>query len=73
MADLAPGVTFGAFHPNAPGDIEAIVPPIAHWRTDEHRLFGDPAFIGWVAEQGVRLIGFRPIRDLYRSSLPPAV
>ena len=69
---LPRGVTFGAFHPNAPGDIEAIVPDRAHWRTDEHRLFGDPRFIERIERRGVRLVGFRPIRNLYRSSLAAA-
>lgn len=59
-----PGLSFLAFHCNAPGDIEAIVPPRAHWRTDEYRLFQDPRFLDWIAEQDIRLIGFREIRDL---------
>ena len=39
LTDLPPGLTYIALHCNAPGDIESIVPPRAHWRTDEYRLF----------------------------------
>jgi hypothetical protein len=67
IANLAPGVTFFALHCNAPGDIETIVPPRAHWRTDEYELFGGDAFDRWTEEKGVHRIGFRPIRTLMRS------
>ena len=61
-----PGVTFLAFHCNAPGDIEVIDPPRAHTRTDELALFQDTAFLGWVAAQGLDLVGFRAIREACR-------
>jgi predicted glycoside hydrolase/deacetylase ChbG (UPF0249 family) len=67
IAELPEGTTFFSLHCNAPGDIEAISPLWAPWRTDEHRLCGDPAFHRFVAEQGVELIGYRGIRDRYRS------
>jgi len=63
VAAVPPGLGFLAFHCCAPGDIEAIVPPRAHWRTDEFRIFRDRAFLDWVAGSGIRLIGFREIRD----------
>jgi len=64
---LAPGATFFAVHCNAPGDIEQIVPPRAHWRTDEYRLFGSGAPARWAADAGIRRIGMREVRDLWRS------
>lgn len=67
---LPPGATFFAVHCNAPGDIEAIVPPRAHWRTDEYRLFGSGAPMRWIAEAGIRAIGMREVRDLWRGALP---
>ena len=68
---LPGGATFLAVHCNAPGDIEAIVPPRAHWRTDEYRLFGSGQPRRWMAEAGIRAIGMREVRDLWRAALPP--
>lgn len=66
---LEPGVTFLSLHANAPGDIETIVPDRAHWRTDEYRIFSDPAFAAWLREQGIELAGFRALRaELRRRS-----
>ena len=67
---LPTGTTFFALHCNAPGDIEAIVPPRAHWRTDEYRLFGSGSPLRWMAEAGIRAIGMREIRDLWRAAIP---
>ncbi len=63
-ASLPPGLTFIALHPNAPGDIEAIVPPRAHFRTDEYRILSAGHFTAWLAENGVHTIGCRRLRDL---------
>jgi len=60
------GLSFLAFHCCAPGDIEAIVPPRAHWRTDEFRIFQDPDFLDWTAGTGIHLIGFRDILEFMR-------
>ena len=68
VAELPAGTTFFSLHCNAPGDIEAISPRWAPWRTDEHRLCADPAFHRFVAEQGVELIGYREIRGRLRSA-----
>ncbi|MBK7593584.1 MAG: polysaccharide deacetylase family protein [Betaproteobacteria bacterium] len=67
---LPPGVTFFAVHCNAPGDIETIVPPRAHWRTDEYRLFGSGRPARWIADAGIRAVGMRAVRELWRSALP---
>lgn len=63
-----PGLTFVAIHANAPGDIETIVPPRAHWRTDEYALFGSGVTRRWMAEAGITTIGYRAIRDVHRAA-----
>jgi chitin disaccharide deacetylase len=68
IATVPPGATFFALHCNAPGDIETIVPPRAHFRTDEYRLFGSGAPARWIAEAGIRTIGMREVRDLWRAA-----
>lgn len=70
IGGIPPGVTFLSLHAHAPGDIETIVPERAHWRTDEHALLTDPAFAAWVEAQGIRSIGYRPIRELLRAATP---
>jgi predicted glycoside hydrolase/deacetylase ChbG (UPF0249 family) len=67
---LPAGATFFALHANAPGDIETIVPPRAHWRTDEYRLFGSGLPLRWISGAGIRLIGMREVRALWRAALP---
>jgi predicted glycoside hydrolase/deacetylase ChbG (UPF0249 family) len=73
LAETLPeGITFVAVHPNAPGDIETIVPPRAHFRTDEHRIFGSGQMTAWLAEAGVPAVGMRPFLDAYREALDAA-
>jgi hypothetical protein len=67
---LPAGAAFFAVHCNAPGDIETIVPPRAHWRTDEYRLFGSGLPTRWIEDAGIRAIGMREVRALWRSALP---
>ncbi|MEO8135193.1 MAG: polysaccharide deacetylase family protein [Betaproteobacteria bacterium] len=64
---LPPGVTYFGLHCNAPGDIEVIVPPRAHFRTEEYALFaaGEPG--RWAAEAGIRTIGMREVRALWQA------
>jgi len=66
---LQPGLNFVALHPNTGGDIETIVPTRAHFRTDEYRLLSNPEFRNFVAQQGIRTIGFHPVRGLLRGVL----
>jgi predicted glycoside hydrolase/deacetylase ChbG (UPF0249 family) len=73
LADTLPeGMTFVAIHPNAPGDIEAIIPPRAHFRTDEYRIFGNGSMAGWLEAAKVQTIGMKPFLDLYRAALAAA-
>jgi predicted glycoside hydrolase/deacetylase ChbG (UPF0249 family) len=66
---LPDGLTFIALHPNKSGDIETIVPPRAHHRTDEVRLLGNGAIAGWLEENGIGTVGMQPLRDLYREAV----
>jgi chitin disaccharide deacetylase len=67
LTDLPPGLAYVALHCNAPGDIETIVPPRAHWRTDEYRLFSSGAPIEWLAAANVSTVGYRAIRNRHRA------
>ena len=67
LETMPEGITFVALHPNAPGDIETIIPPRAHFRTDEHRLLGGGQFQEWAQGAGIQFVGMRALRDLMRS------
>lgn len=64
---LQPGVTFLSLHCSEPGEIEQIHPGDFAWRVAEYDLFRDVEFTDWLAQQRVRLIGFREIRDSLRT------
>ncbi len=66
VTTVDPGVTYLALHCNAPGEIETIVPPRAHWRTDEYRLFAGDRFARIAAEEGIVTLGMRAVRDALR-------
>jgi len=66
VARIPPGLTMIALHPTKGGEIESIVPAKAHFRTEEYRLLKDPDFQKFLAAQGIRPLGFRPLRDLMR-------
>ena len=68
IESLPAGATFFGLHCNAPGDIEAIVPPRAHFRTDEYALFRSGAPVRWAREAGIKTIGMREVRDLLRKA-----
>ncbi|MCV0395993.1 MAG: polysaccharide deacetylase family protein [Rhizobiaceae bacterium] len=69
---LPDGMTFVALHPNVPGDIETVVPPRAHYRTDEHRILGDGSMARWLDQAGVQTIGTRALHELYLRNLAEA-
>lgn len=66
IKSLPQGLTFVALHPTCPGEIETIVPPKAHFRTDEYRLLRDVEFQEFIRKEGIFLLGFRTLRDLLR-------
>ncbi len=66
IADVAPGLTFLAFHPNHAGDIDVIDPSRARCRISEAQLLQDAAFVAEVRRQNLMLLGFRDMRDRLR-------
>jgi len=67
VADVAPGLTFLAFHPNHAGDIDVIDPPRARCRIAEAQLLQDAGFVAEVRRENLVLLGFRDIRDRLRA------
>ena len=66
IADVGPGLTFLAFHPNHAGDIDVINPPRARCRISEAHLLQDAAFMAEVRARNLVLLGFRDMRDRLR-------
>jgi len=64
---LPPGVTLFALHATIPGEIEAISPQHAGWRTREYALFASGATSEWLAAEGITPIGYRDIQRLWRA------
>src|SRR5262249_35197984 len=67
IAEVAPGLTFLAFHPNNAGDIDVIDPPRARCRVSEAQLLQDSAFVAEVRRHDLILLGFRGMRDRLRA------
>jgi predicted glycoside hydrolase/deacetylase ChbG (UPF0249 family) len=67
IADVTPGLTFLAFHPNHAGDIDVINPPRARCRIVEAELLQDAAFVTEARELNFTLLGFRDTRDRLRA------
>lgn len=68
IESLQPGVTLFALHATKPGDIEAIAPEHAGWRTREFALFAGGAVAEWCEAGGVAPIGYRQIQKLWRDA-----
>ncbi|HWF75755.1 MAG TPA: polysaccharide deacetylase family protein [Caulobacteraceae bacterium] len=67
LAGVPEGLSFFAFHFNAPGDFETIEPEFARYRTDEYALFGSGRIEPMLAELGITLLGMRELRDKRRA------
>jgi len=65
---LPEGVTHLALHCTAPGEIEAITPQHAPWRTREYALFASGAVAEWCAAEGVAAVGYRVVQRLWRGA-----
>ena len=65
VEELPAGVTHFALHCTAPGDVEAITPQHAPWRTNEYALFASGSVAEWCAALGVVPIGYRDIQRLW--------
>ncbi len=64
LHDLPPGVTYFSLHPNAPGDIEVIVPDRAYWRTFEYEYFQSQRLRMFLEPKRIIPIGYRAIRNV---------
>ncbi len=69
IGSLPKGLTFMALHPTCPGEIESIIPPKAHYRTDEYRLLREQEFLDFMTDEGITTIGFRALRDWLRNNI----
>ncbi len=68
IAGLPLGITHVSLHCTAPGEIEAIAPGHAPWRTNEYALLATGAVAEWLAGAGVALIGYRAIQPLWQAA-----
>lgn len=64
---LPAGVTHFALHATMPGEIAAIAPDHAGWRTNEYALFATGAVASWCNAAGVTAIGYRDIQALWQT------
>lgn len=53
LAELPEGMTHFALHATMPGEIEAVAPDHAAWRTAEHSLLASGSIAAWLADTGV--------------------
>ncbi|WP_458094206.1 polysaccharide deacetylase family protein [Roseomonas sp. WA12] len=65
---LPQGVTHVALHCTRPGDIGAIAPVHAGWRTREYALFAEGAVESWCRAAGVTPIGYRALQAFWPAS-----
>lgn len=71
LAGIDADLSFCAFHPAAPGDIDVIEPHACHVRIDEYEVFRSDDWREWLSAQPFRLIGMRELRDEYRNHAGP--
>ena len=67
FADLRPGLTHFLVHPAKPSAEVAAMTESAPERAKDYELFRDRSMADELARLGVRTIGYRQIRDAYRS------
>jgi predicted glycoside hydrolase/deacetylase ChbG (UPF0249 family) len=68
IEELPAGVTHFALHCTAPGEIGAISPQHAPWRTNEYALFASGEVAEWCAALGITPVGYRDIQPLWTKS-----
>lgn len=71
LRSLEPGITYFMLHPNAPGDIEMIDPSSAPWRIFEYKYFQSTRLDNFLAQEGIKSVGFRAIYDLLQRKTQP--
>lgn len=67
LDSCGPGLTWGAFHFDMPGAIEAYSPGDARMRIDEYAFFRDGRASALYDELGLELVGMRAFRDAMRA------
>ncbi len=67
FANLRPGLTHLLVHPAKPSDEVSAMTESAHLRAKDYELFRDRRMADELARLGVQTIGYRRIRDAYRS------
>jgi predicted glycoside hydrolase/deacetylase ChbG (UPF0249 family) len=65
---LSPGLSHAIVHPAAPGYEAEVITRSAPQRMADYRMMLNPRLKAWLAEQGIRLIGYRQLRDLMRGN-----
>ena len=70
FAGLRPGLTHFLVHPAAASgdELEAMAASTARHRAKEHEILRTPAMRGYCEERGIKLTGYREIRDRLRAS-----
>lgn len=68
IGGLGPGLSFLALHFTKPGEIAAIDPRGHRLRTEEYAVFAQLEFRSWLAEQDIKVIGMRSLRDGLRKA-----
>ncbi len=67
IASIPQGVTHVALHSSIPGDIEAISPQHAGWRTREYALLNQGLIQGWCTAELIDSMAYGPIQRLWFS------
>lgn len=65
IEELPAGITHFALHCTTSGEIEAISPQHAPWRTNEYALFASGAVAEWCASLGIVPVGYHNIQRLW--------
>lgn len=66
---IPPGLTFFSLHQNTRDELVFIEPERAYIRAEEYAVFKSEGFRAWLMDQGLDIIGFRPLRDELRARL----
>jgi hypothetical protein len=69
LRELPPGVTYFSLHPNAPGEIEAIEPDRAYWRTFEYEYFQSKRLRDFLTAERITPIGYRAIHGVMQAMI----
>ena len=68
IGELPDGTTHFALHATTSGEIEAIAPDHAEWRTAEYALLASGAIADELARRGIALSGYRELLTTWRTA-----